>query len=278
METILSVRGLCKEYEGFALSDVSFELEPGKITGFIGRNGAGKTTTLKSLLNFIHPRSGEIRFFGEEFAGHEMEIKQRIGFATGGVGYYPLKKLKTITQVTRRFYREWDDVAYRRYMELFALDEEKTPKELSEGMKVKYSLALALSHHAELLLLDEPTSGLDPVSREDLLELFLDLAKKEGVSIFFSTHITSDLDKCADRIVYIKNGKILADTELDAFLGQYKLIRMKELPRQEQEKLIGVRQNRQDMSALVCAQDVPIEGAQTMDATLEDIMVHLEKE
>ncbi|HPE16811.1 MAG TPA: ATP-binding cassette domain-containing protein, partial [Oscillospiraceae bacterium] len=137
---VLTVRNLYKRYEGFALENVGFSLWKGTIMGFIGRNGAGKTTTLKSLLNFVHPDGGEILFFGKPFAGNEREIKQRVGFASGGIDYYPKKKLRTISEVTRRFYPAWDEEAYRRYRERFALDENKTPSELSAGMRVKYAL------------------------------------------------------------------------------------------------------------------------------------------
>ena len=133
---ILEVSGLCKNYPAFCLDHVSFSLEKGRIMGFIGRNGAGKTTTLKALLNFIHPDDGEILFFGEGFREHEMDIKERIGFVSGGIDYYAKKKLSTITSVTRRFYRAWDEAAYRQYMKEFALDENKTPDQLSAGMKV----------------------------------------------------------------------------------------------------------------------------------------------
>lgn len=221
---ILSVNGLTKTYTGFKLDNVSFSLEEGKITGFIGRNGAGKSTTLNSLFNFVHPDSGSIEFFGMDFLSHEQEIKQRIGFVSSGVNYYQNKRLKTISKVTRSFYPTWDDAAYTRYMKLFALDENKKPTELSAGMKVKYALTLALSHNAELLILDEPTSGLDPVSRDDLLDVLMGLCD-EGKTILFSTHITSDLDKCADNIIYIKNGRIIADAPMHELENAYKLVR-----------------------------------------------------
>ena len=214
MENVLSVRGLTKRYDKFALKDVSFDVRRGEIMGFIGRNGAGKTTTLKSLMNYLHPDAGEIDFFGKPMTGNEMEIKRRTGFVTGGVDYYMRRKLRAITDVTCGFYPNWDEAAYKRCIAAFSLDEDKTPAELSAGMKVKYNLALAMSHRAELLLLDEPTSGLDPVSRDDLLDVFLGL-KREGVSILFSTHITSDLDKCADRITYIRAGEIQACCALE---------------------------------------------------------------
>lgn len=211
--SICTVEALCKDYPRFSLRNVSFDLEAGKITGFIGRNGAGKTTTIKAMLNIIHPASGEVRYFGLPFLGNEDTIKQRIGFSTGAVNYYPKKKLRELADVTRRFYENWDEDAYRRYRDLFALDENKSPAELSEGMKVKCNLLMALSHRAEILILDEPTSGLDPFSRDELTDLFETL-KQDGVAIFFSTHITSDLEKCADNIVYIRGGQIvLSDTK-----------------------------------------------------------------
>jgi len=216
--TVLEVRGLCKAYPGFRLEDVSFSVDAGSVMGFIGRNGAGKTTTLKSILRLVRPDAGEVRCFGMDFAAHEGEIKKRIGYAGGAVDYYRRKRIGDLVDVTRGFYDNWDEAAYRRYRELFSLDEGKTPAQLSEGMRVKLNLALALSHGAELLLLDEPTSGLDPVSREELLDVFRYLRGK-GVAILFSTHITSDLEKCADGITYIVRGRIAASGALPDFLA-----------------------------------------------------------
>ena len=150
------------------------------------------------------------------FSENEREIKQRIGFSTGAVNYYPKKKFKNIVAITKTFYKNWDETAYREYLELFSLDENKMPCELSEGMKVKFNLLLALSHKAEILILDEPTSGLDPFSRDELLELFVEL-KNRGVAVLFSTHITSDIEKCADDIMYIRKGKLIANCSKDKF-------------------------------------------------------------
>ena len=221
MSALLEVSGLRKTYPGFTLGPVTFAVEAGSIMGFIGRNGAGKTTTLKSILNIVHPEEGSIRYFGQELSGRERAVKQRIGFAGGAVDYYPRKRIGDILAVTKGFYENWDEAANRRYMEAFSLDPDKTPRELSEGMKVKLNLAIALSHRAELLILDEPTSGLDPVSREELLEIFEALRDK-GVAILFSTHITSDLDKCADSITYIKQGKLVASGPMAAFLEEHR--------------------------------------------------------
>ena len=217
---IVTLSGICKNYPAFRLNNVSFSLESGKITGFIGRNGAGKTTTIKSMLNLIHTDSGEIFYFGLPLIGHETEIKQRIGYSTGTVSWYPRKTIRQIIDVTRCFYPNWDETACHRYMELFSLDERKKPMELSEGMKVKCNLLFALSHGAEVLILDEPTSGLDPFSRDELLELFMQL-KENGVTILFSTHITSDLERCADNIIYISHGEIRADCPKTDFMQNY---------------------------------------------------------
>lgn len=279
MENVLSVRGLTKRYDKFALKDVSFDVRRGEIMGFIGRNGAGKTTTLKSLMNYLHPDAGEIDFFGKPMTGNEMEIKRRTGFVTGGVDYYMRRKLRAITDVTRGFYPNWDEAAYKRCIAAFSLDEDKTPAELSAGMKVKYNLALAMSHRAELLLLDEPTSGLDPVSRDDLLDVFLRL-KREGVSILFSTHITSDLDKCADRITYIRAGEMQACCALEELVNAYVVAEIPEdaiggIPA---NLLIGAKPARRGFSALVRKSDAAKLNIATTPAALDDVIVHMEKE
>lgn len=279
MENVLSVRGLTKRYDKFALKNVSFDVRRGEIMGFIGRNGAGKTTTLKSLMNYLYPDAGEIDFFGKPMTDDEMEIKRRTGFVTGGVDYYMRRKLRAITDVTRGFYPNWDEAAYKRCIAAFSLDEDKTPAELSAGMKVKYNLALAMSHRAELLLLDEPTSGLDPVSRDDLLDVFLGL-KREGVSILFSTHITSDLDKCADRITYIRAGEIQACCALEELVNAYVVAEIPEnaiggIPA---NLLIGAKPARRGFSALVRKSDAAKLNITTIPAVLDDVIVHMEKE
>lgn len=215
---VLRVDHISKEYPGFLLQNVSFAVEEGTIMGFIGRNGAGKTTTLKSILNMVSIKEGTVEYFGLDLKEHETAIKHRIGYAGGTVDYYKKKKIRNLIEITKRFYNHWNDEIYRKYMKMFCLDENKTPSELSEGMKVKLNLAIALSHGAELLILDEPTSGLDPVSREELLEIFKYL-KSQGVSILFSTHIISDLEKCADEITYIREGKSVYTGSMLGFTG-----------------------------------------------------------
>jgi len=214
---ILEVKNLNKTYPNFKLDNVSFNINEGRIVGFIGRNGAGKTTTIKSLLNLIHIDSGEINYFNKSLKDNELYIKEHIGYSTGTINWYSRKKIKDIVNVVKRFYDCWDEGAYRKYLELFELDENKTPHELSEGMKVKVNLLIALSHNASLLILDEPTSGLDPFSRDELLRLLIKL-KDSGISILFSTHIISDIEKCADDIIYISKGKIVSSTSKIDFI------------------------------------------------------------
>ena len=218
--TLCNIKNLSKSYPSFLLSDISFQLNAGRIVGFIGRNGAGKTTTIKSMLGLVHSDCGEVCYFDLPFSENEREIKQRIGYSTGAVNYYPKKKIKDIVAVTKTFYENWDEAAYREYLELFSLDENKMPSELSEGMKVKFNLLLALSHRAEILILDEPTSGLDPFSRDELLDLFIEL-KNRGVAVLFSTHITSDIEKCADDIMYLRKGKLVVNCPKEAFYKEF---------------------------------------------------------
>ncbi len=217
---VAEVRGLTKNYPSFTLADVSFSLEKGRIAGFIGRNGAGKTTTIKGMLNLIHPDGGSVEYFGMPLEENEKEIKKRIGYSTGTVNWYPRKRIRDLVGIEKKFFDTWDGDAYDRYLRLFCLDESKTPLELSEGMKVKLNLLLALSHKAEVVILDEPTSGLDPFSRNELLDVFTEL-KKDGVAIFFSTHIISDIENCADDIIYISQGRIVAAMPKDGFAAAY---------------------------------------------------------
>ena len=218
---VLTVKGLCKSYPSFTLKEVSFALPQGTVMGFVGRNGAGKSTTLKSILGLVHPDKGQVTFMEQDVAQNEQYMKENIGVVLGGIDFYAQKKIKTITDVTRRFYPNWEEEKYRHYLSLFGIDETKRVRELSDGMRVKYLIALALSHQAKLLILDEPTSGLDPVSRDELTELFRAIVADGSRSILFSTHITSDLEKCADHITFIKDGEIFFTGAKADFLTEY---------------------------------------------------------
>ncbi len=277
--SVFTLTDLCKNYPSFSLKNISFDLEEGMITGFIGRNGAGKTTTLKSALGFVHADSGQVRFFDMDYRENSAAVKQDIGYVSGGIGFYPHKKLKTITEVTKKFYRNWDDSVYADCMRRFSLDENKTPSQLSEGMKVKYSITLALSHHAKLLILDEPTSGLDPVSRDELLDIFLDLSA-DGTTILFSTHIITDLEKCADNIIYIKNGSIASDMKMKDFVSAYRAVSMTadEYEAADKTILIGCKRSKEGWCAIVRRENEKLCKGTVTPADAETIMIHLEHE
>ena len=247
----LEVRGLRKTYPAFTLKDVSFDVPQGAVVGFIGRNGAGKSTTLKSILGLVHPDGGHVRFFGQDVRQHEREFKEQIGVVLGGIDFYPKKKVRLLSDVTRRFYGNWQEEKYRHYLDLFGIDQEKRVDQLSTGMRVKYMIALALSHDARLLILDEPTSGLDPVSRNELTELLRRIAADGQRSVLFSTHITSDLEKCASHITFIKDGTIQHTGTLADFRQHYDYLRQ---PGQEltlEDIIVSVERRPLDENAIV---------------------------
>lgn len=277
---ILSVQELVKKYPAFTLGPVSFSLEEGYILGFIGRNGAGKTTTLKSMIGFVHPDAGSVSICGMDFRAQEDACKRAIGVVFGEFPYYLNKKLSAITAVTRAFYDKWDEERYRVLVRDFALDESKRINQLSAGMRVKYSLALALSHNARLLLLDEPTSGLDPVSRDELMQIFRDIVSDGEHSILFSTHILSDLDRCADQIVYIRDGKILENCDIESLRDKYSLVSgTKAQLESAKDALFGCQENAFGFIGLMKSQDRESYPDLTfVRPTVEDIMVYREKE
>ena len=278
---ILRLDGLCKQYPAFRLDNVSFSMEAGTIMGLIGRNGAGKTTTLKSMLHLVHPDAGKITICALDMDTDERAIRSSIGFVSGGASYYQRKRLRELTDVTKRFYPGWDDGRYARLVRQFSLDESKRICELSEGMKVKYQLAAAMSHPAELLILDEPTSGLDSLIKRRFKDLLVEENQKEGVSILFSTHITSDLDTCADTITYIQNGRVAVSEKKQALTGAYLSVQGPDAAcgAALRGKLIGARSHKGELDALIRAEDAPLAaGLSCTPANLEQIMVHLERE
>lgn len=272
---LLEVQNLVKRYEKFTLGPLSFSIQSGEIVGFIGRNGAGKTTTMKSIYGLISKNEGEIKIFDEKFDENTLFNKEKIGFMLGGVDFYPNTKIKNLTKVIKRFYHTWDEKVYQKYLQEFNLDENKKINELSEGMKVKYNLALSLSHGALLFILDEPTSGLDPVSRDEVTDIFMKLTEKGDKSVLFSTHITEDLDKCADRIIYIQEGSIVADYPLLEYKNGFSLLSIgkDEFQNTLLEKAIGYRKARTSFEFLYKDIDLPCNIGTISKPDLETIMV-----
>lgn len=225
MENILEVSNLSKDFKDFSLQDISFNLKKGYIMGFIGPNGAGKTTTIKLIMNLIKRNSGEVRVFGLDNLDYEQQIKQKIGFVYDENYFYEELNAIDIKRVIGSVYEDWDEGAYRAYLDRFKLPAKKAIKTYSKGMKMKLSLAMALSHHAELLIMDEPTSGLDPVFRSEVLDILQEFMMAENRGILFSTHITSDLEKIADYICFINEGRIILNCSREELVERYALVK-----------------------------------------------------
>ena len=225
MDNILEANALVKRFPTFSLDSISFSLPEGCVTGFIGANGAGKTTTIRSVLNLAHKESGTIKIFGLDADRHEREIKDRLGIIMDGSYFYDNLSMEDMKSIIAPAYSQWSDVDYRAYMEKFDLDPKQKISTLSGGMKMKYALVLALSHQAELLIMDEPTSGLDPLVRSQFLEIIMDYMKNGGKGVFFSTHITSDLDKIADVLILIDGGKIVFQQSKDELLDTFRIVK-----------------------------------------------------
>ncbi|HHW48708.1 MAG TPA: ATP-binding cassette domain-containing protein [Clostridiaceae bacterium] len=212
-DMILRVSNLVKKYDNFSLKNVSFNVPKGYIMGFIGQNGAGKSTTIKAIMNLIDFDGGSIEIFGLDNRKHCNEIRNRIGYVSEEQYFYEDMTVEWTGKFIGSFYSKWDEGYFRKLLEQFSLDSRKKIKELSKGMKTKLSLALALGHRPELLILDEPTSGLDPVVRSEFLEIFLEIVQDDSCSIFFSSHITTDIEKVADYVTIIDNGRIILSEE-----------------------------------------------------------------
>lgn len=227
MDYAIEISGLEKSYTkgNKVLKGIDFEIEKGIVTGFIGMNGAGKTTTIKLILDLIAKDAGEIKLFGKKLKGNEKEIKNRIGIVFDQGYLYEDLKLSDMKKIFAGAYTNWDEVDYQKYLKKFKLSEKQRIKELSKGMKMKFSLALALSHHADLLIMDEPTSGLDPKVRLEFLDLIREFMDEDGKTVFFSTHITTDLDKIADRIIMLNQGEVVLDEEKDVLLEKHALVK-----------------------------------------------------
>lgn len=225
MKPILEVKGLNKQLGEFRLHNINFTLLEGCITGFIGVNGAGKTTTIKSILGLILKDTGEIAFYGKDIRSIEREFKNRIGIVLDEGYFYDNLTLLEMKNIIAPAYSNWDESVFNRYMKHFGLPRKQKINTLSKGMRMKYAIALAMSHHADLLIMDEPTSGLDPQVRKELMDLLLDFVKQEGKAIFFSSHITSDLDKVADSLIFIDRGQIVMSEEKDVLLDRHGVVK-----------------------------------------------------
>jgi ABC-2 type transport system ATP-binding protein len=284
MENAIKVTGLSKHYSGFELSDVSFSLPRGAVMGFIGRNGAGKTTTIKLIMGLIHKNSGSIEVLGKDMGPDSADIREKIGFVYDEQAFYGgIMTVKNVGKMTGRFYKEWNNVEFSRLIKNFNLDPEQKTEALSHGQRTKLSIALALSHNAELLIMDEPSSGLDPVFRNEFIDILYRIIQDEHRSILFSTHITTDLEKIADYITLIDDGRVVFSETKDDILDRYKIVKgpLNRLDEKGREMCVGVREMRTGFEALSTSADklAALIGADaiTERATIEDIMVYTVK-
>ncbi|MGL4571365.1 MAG: ABC transporter ATP-binding protein [Clostridium sp.] len=279
----LEINNITKKYKGFSLEDVSFTLKKGFIMGLVGPNGAGKTTTIKAIMNLIQLNSGNIKIFEDDMKENEIGVKDRIGFVYDDCTAFDDFTIEYNKKIISSFYSKWDEDKFNEYLKMFELNRQNKVKDLSKGQKMRFSLAIALSHGAELLILDEPTSGLDPVFRNELLELFFDLIKDSELSILYSTHITTDLEKLADYITFIKDGKVQFSKEKDILLEEYSIIRgsVDKLTEDMKKDLIGTKVSKYNFEGLISNKDKFLKkyGKDfiTERASIDDIIVYSSK-
>ncbi|MGX1827177.1 ABC transporter ATP-binding protein [Paenibacillus taichungensis] len=240
----IELRNLSKTYPLFKLDQITLDVKQGYITGLIGPNGAGKSTLINLITGLIRPDSGSIKTLGKEMPAQEVNVKERIGIVSDECFYYEHLTIREMKNMIAPFYKKWDEKQFNNYLEQFELSPKKKIEELSKGMKIKFSLAIALSHDAELLIMDEPTSGLDPVFRRELLDLLADVIQDETRSIIFSTHITTDLERIADYIAFIHKGKLVFNEAKDDVLERYTIVKgdMKLLDADTRRKFVGIRE------------------------------------
>lgn len=245
MEYAIEMQGVTKRYHRFCLDGIDFQVPKGCVMGLIGENGAGKTTLIKAALGLIRTDAGEVRIEGKQMKEAELAVKEDLGVVFDNCSFPEELTVANIRKLMRGFYRKWDETEFDALTTSFGLPEDKKIKEFSKGMKMKLSIAVALSHHAKLLILDEATSGLDPVVRDEILDLLLDFMQDEEHSILFSSHITSDLEKVADYITFLKDGTIVFSKSKDDLIYNYGILkcRKKDLETMASSGFVAEREN-----------------------------------
>lgn len=275
MNEALRLENVNKQYQNFALQNVNISVPSGSIMGFIGENGAGKSTTIKALLGLIRCESGNVYIDGKKFTGNETDIKEQIGVVMDTSCFPDELSAKDVGKVMSHTYKNWDEHGFQERLIQFRVEPAKKIKNYSRGMKMKLSMAVALSHDAKILILDEATSGLDPLVRDAMLDLFLEFIQDETHSILISSHILSDLEKICDYITFIHNGRILVSKSKDELMEQYRLVKgsREQLQNLDSKKVIGIKENAFGAEALVDADAIP-NGMVSDPAGIEEIMLY----
>ena len=254
MKNAIEIRNLVKNYgDKFTLGEINLEIPSGIIIGLIGENGAGKTTLIKSILNIIRLDKGNIKIFEKDIKINESEIKENIGVVLDNMFFPELLMPKDINSIMKDVYKNWDEQLFNKYLSEFKLKNNQSIKSMSKGMRKKLEIATALSHHPKLLILDEPTSGLDPVVRNEVLDIFLDFIQDEEHTILLSTHITSDLEHIADKIIFINQGKVVLDQSRDDLLDNYGILKcdVDKFDTISKDDIIAYKKNKYDCEILV---------------------------
>ena len=282
MNNVLEISNVTKDYKKFKIDNISFNLPKGYIMGFIGANGAGKTTTIKLILNMIKIESWEIKVFDLDNIREEENIKEQIGVVFDECYYLEDWTLNDVEKAVSIFYKNWNSSIYEKYLKEFNLARDKKVKDLSRGMRMKLMIAVAFSHEAKLLILDEPTSGLDPVARDEFLDILRDYIEDEEKSVIFSSHITSDIEKIADYITYINNGKIIFTGEKDEFLEKYCIIKggKEDITESQKKEIIGLRMHSTGFEGLIELKKAVGFSSKVIieKASLDEIMIYMNKE
>ena len=224
VEHVVELKNVNKHYKDFSIEDLNLNIKKGFVTGFVGRNGAGKSTTMGMIMNLTRPNSGEVKVFGLDISNNEKVVKDKIGYVDAANNYMESFKLNDIIKYVSKTYSTWDEKACSHYIKEFNLPLNKKFKDFSTGMRAKASIALALSHNAELFIMDEPTTGVDPVVRREIIETLREIMVNEDRTILFSTHITEDLEKLADYIVMIDDGEIILNTSKNDLAENYFIV------------------------------------------------------
>lgn len=275
----IEIRNLQKDYKNFSLTIDNLDIPEGYITGFIGPNGSGKTTTIKSLLGMVKPNSGEIKILNANI-NKDTKTKENIAYVGDESGFLEESKISNLHKIISKFYSNWDEELYKKYINKFQINESKLYKDLSKGQKKQFELIMALSHHPRLLIMDEPTSSLDPIIRNEFLDLMQDHMEMDNMTIFYSTHITTDLDKAADYIVMIYKGKILLKGEKDEILDSHVIVKIKKelVDSNIKKEFISLKESAFGFEGLISdkrkAYDIFGDEAIYEKCTLEDILLY----
>ena len=278
IKNVVELKDVTKDYGDFKLDQVSFTVPEGSVCGFIGQNGAGKTTTIKLMLDVIKADQGEIRLFDENIEKDSARLREDIGVVFDEMGFHEFMTGRDINIMMKNIYKNWDEEMFFDYLKRFSLPSRKQCGDFSRGMRMKLQIAVALSHHAKLLIMDEPTSGLDPIVRNEMLQIFREFVIEEDHTILLSSHITGDLEKLADEVVFINAGKIVLAGNKDDILEKHGLLKCKksELEKISEPLIVNVQPGTFGVEVLVndrkaCEKLYPQMVIEP--ATLEDIML-----